>query len=207
MSTQNPYEASQFSGHLDAEIHGGGVSPTVVSHLSRTKPWVQLIGILAIIGAVLMVGSALIMMAGGGIMSAAMQTSGGRALPTEMLVLMGAIYLVIGIVYLWLGIKLIGYGSAIGSLRTSRSVQHLELALDHQRSFWKTMGILTLTGIVVFVIFMIGAVIFGATMASNMQQMQKMQNKAKDIESSSSSPVVPNSGEENQDFKTGEDNK
>lgn len=207
MSTSNPYEASQYSGQLDAEMHGGGVSPTAISHLSKTKPWVQLIGILAIIGAVLMVGFALIVMAGGGIATAAMQSSRGEAFPSEMFILMGAIYLVMGIVYLWLGIKLIGYGSAIGSLRTSRSVQHLELALDHQRSFWKTIGILTLIGIVVFVIFMIGALIFGATMASNMQQMQQMQNKVKDLESSSSSPVVPNSGAENQDFKTPEDNQ
>ena len=202
MSQPNPYQPSQFSGQLDSGVHGGGVSPTVVSHLVRTKPWVQLIGILAIIGAVLMVGAALIMMVGGGVMTASMQkSSGGAALPAGVVGLMGGFYLACGLVYLWLGIKLIGYGSAIGSLRASGSVQHLEVALDHQRSFWKTMGILTLIGIVVVVIGMIGAMVVGMTMAS------KFQPDMKTKQSSSESNVIPDTTDEVPDATSVEKDK
>ncbi len=135
-------------------------------------------------------------------MTATMQKSGsGAAMPAGVFGMMGVIYLAMGLVYLWLGIKLMGYGSAIGSLRMSGSVQHLELALDHQRSFWKTMGIMTLIGIVIFFVMMIGMMFVGATMAT------KFQDEIRAKKESSEPLVFPDSTNGDRKTKSAEEDK
>jgi hypothetical protein len=168
MSDYNPYQASSVPGITAAGSNqGGGISPTVISHLSRTKPWVQFLGVLGMIlsGLILLVG--LFVMLGGDAANRAMlgRAQGESAAP--MMMGLGVFYLLLGALYFYISVKLFGYGSAIGNLRYSGQIEHLELALDRQRSVWKSIGIIMLIMIVLWVIGVIAMVTFATRMASN----------------------------------------
>lgn len=50
----------------------------------------------------------------------------------------------------------------------SQSMADLEAALDAQRGFWKFVGIMILTVIIIYALVIIGAVIFGAFAATTL---------------------------------------
>ena len=123
----------------------GGVTNTMLNAMGATKPWVLLIGILSIIGAVFVFIGAVGMFA-----------VGARAgVPGGMVTIMAVMYLVFGVVYIFLGLYLIKYSSAIGRLMISREPGDLESALIAQKSFWKLAGIVALIGIIVGIIAMV----------------------------------------------------
>lgn len=90
--------------------------------------------------------------------------------PVGFMVAFGGFGVLISLFYLFVSIKLFGYGSAIGTLRYTGQVADLELALDRQRSVWKSIGLVMVISIVLWLLMVVGMVIFGATMA---QQMNK----------------------------------
>jgi len=79
---------------------------------------------------------------------------------------MALIYVAMAAIYALPCVRLVQYSSAITNLRVGPSSQNLELALDKQRSFWKTVGIMILIGFVLMVILMA----VGASQATAMQR-------------------------------------
>ncbi len=55
----------------------------------------------------------------------------------------GCVYLVLGAFYIWPSLHLLRYGSAITRLVRDPHMERLGVALGHQRSFWKLVGIMT----------------------------------------------------------------
>ncbi len=166
MSDYNPYQASSVPGLAGTGANpGGGISPTVISHLSRTKPWVQFLGILGMIISGLILLAALFAMVGGASAGNVLFRGAAGVPPAAAMMVLGVVYLLIGAVYFFISFKLFGYGSGIGSLRYSGQIEHLELALDRQRSVWKSIGILMVIMMVVWVLGVIAMLVFATRMA------------------------------------------
>lgn len=134
-------------------------SETTMEMLRQTRPWVVFLSVMAFIGAGFMVL--------GGLASIGLGLAGGReAAPMAML---GFIYLPMAALYVYPAIKLWAYGGAINRLVASRSVEDLEAALLHQKSFWKYAGITTVVMIVLYVLVIVGGVIAGIVGAATMR--------------------------------------
>ena len=144
----NPYQtpAANIGGQQSIST-GDGVSPEVVDMLVRTRPWTLFLAILGFIMVGVIVLVALSTMSTG--------ISAGVA--------MGLVNLAVAVIYILPSIKLLQYSSAITNLRIYPNSQSLEIALDRQRSFWKTMGIFAMIGIILMVI----GIILGVSAASS----------------------------------------
>jgi hypothetical protein len=164
MSDVNPYAPPQspIDTAPAAGTPGTGHTPTILWHLQRTKPWVMLIGILGFIFAGLMALGSIVMVI------VAVAQSGGYTSDEEIvaLVAVGFGYLLFAAIYFLLAAQIVGYGRRIGlAIQTGRT-EHVEEALDCQRRFWKTFGVVTIIFIgLVLLAFTIGLV---AAVATNM---------------------------------------
>src|SRR5690349_12903902 len=117
MSTQNPYQppTSQDDG-LPRGAEGGGLPPSIVMSMQRTKPWVTFLAILGFVVTGLLVLLGLAIMAGGGLMR----------LPQAA----GAIYVLVAVIYLFPALFLFRYGASIGRFLHGASIDRLADALD-----------------------------------------------------------------------------
>lgn len=144
---ENPYQspAANIEGYQSINS-GDGVSPESVDQLARTRPWTLFVAVMGFIGVGFMVIAALMMFA-----TMSRLGAGGVG------VMMGLIYLAMAAIYALPLIRLVQYSSAITQLRVSPNSRALELALDRQRSFWKTVGIMMIVGIVLMILMMIAS--------------------------------------------------
>ena len=119
------------------------------SQLARTQPWVRFLSIMGFVTAGLMI---VLGLAGGAIGAAAGQT--------EMIVLL-FLYPLMGVIYIYPSLCLLRYANSTRDYLKAPSSQHLEAALDAQRSFWKFAGILTAISIVAAVLVFVLAIVLG----------------------------------------------
>ena len=140
-----------------AQNGGGGVTDATMDLLRQTRPWVVLLGVLALIGSGLM------------FLFGLLAAIAGLVMPNKgMTAALGLAYVPLALLYVYPGIKLWRYGNAIARLTTSRSTSDLEEALGHQKSFWKFAGIASLVLIVVYVIGIVVVVAMGAVAAAGL---------------------------------------
>lgn len=78
----------------------------------------------------------------------------------------GVFYIIFGVVYLFPSIKLWKYGSSIRQLQLTQNVDDLEAAIAQQRGFWKFTGIMAILIIALFILMIIGVIVFGIAAAS-----------------------------------------
>ncbi len=120
-----------------------------------TKPWVTLFAVLGSIWPALMLLLGLLS-AFAGVSTGAIGEGMGAGL---MLASIGAIYFLPA----W---RLWQFSSAIGKLRFNPSLQALDNAIDKQRCFWKTVGLITLVAFALAVTLVVmGGMIGGAATA------------------------------------------
>ncbi len=129
-----------------------GVSDVSVDLLRQTKPWVQLIGVLTLVGAAFMALGGVSMVA----LSAIAPRGSGPATAA-----LGLVYLPLAVVYIYPGIKLWKYGASINRLVASRDAADLEVALGEQKSFWKFCGILAIVLVILYVVMFVGMMAVG----------------------------------------------
>ncbi|MDB6003022.1 MAG: hypothetical protein JWR15_9, partial [Prosthecobacter sp.] len=163
-SPANPY--STPAANLYGSTTSGameGVSPSTIAMLEATKPWVRFMSVLMWIAVVFMLLGAV----GMGAFSMLGLASQGKPSPFggKELIVMAVVYGVLAFVYIYPAIKLWKYANRIGSLASTRALTDLDTALDEQRGFWKFIGIMTILMISVYVVIIIGLVVFGASAA------------------------------------------
>ncbi|WP_417850594.1 hypothetical protein [Thalassoglobus sp.] len=158
MSSDNPFEVSGDSygdrSGGDYDSSGVEVSGLSIQLLAETRPWVSLIGVLMWVGTVLMVLGSLFVIA------AALFTG-----ETGM-ILMGFLYVLIAVVYGIMAKSLTGYASKINSLIATERLVDLEEALRSQKTFWKTVGIITVIYLVCLILMIIGMMLFGVMLGN-----------------------------------------
>ena len=153
-------------GAPQAPMAGVGPSEMSCELLRQTKPWVQFLGVLSfILSGFMMLGGVLMIILGliGG-------ASGGRGAMGSAIsgAVLGAVYIPLALIYLYPGLKMWQFGSAIGRLMTSRSNEDMEVALGHQKSFWKYCGIFTIVSMVLYFLLIIGLFIVGIGTAARL---------------------------------------
>lgn len=149
----NPYAAPVSR---QAAVAGGEVNVRTVGLLRGTRGWVMLMAVIGAIGSAMMVLGALAMLLLGGAMGAGGAGAGIPGMPAGMAAgMMGGIaviYLVMAGLYVYPVVKLFQFCGAVQSLSRTRAQSDLERALNAQRVFWKFIGIMMLTAIVIYVI-------------------------------------------------------
>ena len=140
MNEQNPYESPRSDVDGAPAAGGTGHTATIAEHLRRTRPWVVFVAILGLVFAGLLALSGIIMAIVG------VAESGGYGGEEQMIAMfaMGFGYILIAAVYVLLAILLMSYGKRIGLLVQTNETGYAEQALDAQRRFWKTFGIITI---------------------------------------------------------------
>jgi len=152
----NPYAPPQSNDLYAPPVApadvAGFVPEAIVEPLRATRPWVIF---LAIVGFVFV---GLAMFGGVAVILVGLFAGTSKAEPFPMAAL-GAFYLVFGAVYALPCVGLIRYGTAIGALIREPRMEHLGVALNHQRWFWKVVGIMTAILLAMYPIAIIGVVV------------------------------------------------
>lgn len=158
----NPYSspsAALFGGQ--GGTSGLEVTEAALLHLRATRPWVLFFAILSWLACGLLfvvAGAVLIGSLVGGAELAQASPGGNPAYLTGVSVA----YFLIALLYILPAVKLTGYSGAIKRVVLSRSSQDLEIAMNKQRSLWKTAGILSILGIIGYILVVVGIVIMTA---------------------------------------------
>jgi len=160
-ATYNPYEAPGVGGYAPPPnvAAGGMITPTMVEHLRAARPWIRFISILLFIGTGFTVLAAALLFFAGVVGAALSSRSKGAELIAGPIG--GVFYMVIGLFYALPGILMHRLANAIDSFVTVPSSQALEDALDKNRSYWKTTGIMALVMIGFCVLLFVGAFVVG----------------------------------------------
>lgn len=151
----NPYQPPSYTTQGQwAQAQGPSqVSPAILDSMRKTRPWVMLIAILGSIWTGLFVIAAL------GFMAAGSSATMG----------MGFAYLIGAGIYAVPLVMMYRYSGAINRLMHGGGQQELEQAVDAQRTMWQVFGIMTLIGIVLGVMMVIGAIAFAASLAPGLK--------------------------------------
>ena len=153
-SDDNPYRSPLDGGNVPVADDKSGqvITPTVLSTLRQTQPWVRFLSVLGFVVSALMV-----LMGLGASVFAASALHGAHSGALFVFLL----YIPMGILYFIPSLFLFRYASCINALWTNRTVRHLEDALRAQKSFWKFVGILTLIVIALYFLAFVAAFVFG----------------------------------------------
>ena len=142
----------------------GPVTPTMVEHLARTRPWVLVIAVMFVINFAMMELVALVMLlvGAGGLAGA----KGAEELPGMAFGFIAAvIYGVLGFFYLAFGLLVWRYASAIKRILavsdTPSATVAIEGALARQRQFWMVSGIVCLVGVGLAIVGLLAMVAIG----------------------------------------------
>lgn len=172
MEHENTYQPPRADIGADRPPQPGrraGVRGDVIEELSKTRPWVLFLSILAFLFCGLM-GLALVFIAIGGLVGgmgslAGDEFGGEGAIVVVMMFIYGLLFLVSILVYFFTGLYLFRYASSISDLKNDASHESLLQAMTHQRKFWRLMGIVILVG-AVFYFLMIVLVIAGGMLGA-----------------------------------------
>jgi len=151
----NPYSSPVAEGPPRARAAADQddvVTPRILAAMKQTRPWVTLMAVLGFIGTGFMVlgGIAVVLVAPAGL-------PGGRAL--------GLIYLIGAAMYGVGSTLLYRYRSSIASIERGYGLEALENALEHQKSFWRFIGITTAVVLGIYVLGIVAAVVVGGMAA------------------------------------------
>lgn len=139
----------------------GAITEEMVNALRGTKGWVQLIGILMLIGAAFTVLAAVLAIFGSAM---ATMMGAGAGMPRGLFIGVAILYVVMAALYAFLGWYLVSYASAISRLVSKGQAVDMEEALQQQRKFWRLAGVLAL----VMIVLVIVGIIFGILMSAMM---------------------------------------
>lgn len=148
----NPYQPPSYTTQGQwAQAQGPSqVSQALIDSMRKTRPWVMLIAILGSIWAGFMLIGALVLMAAGN-----SATTG-----------MGFGYLIGVGIYAVPLVMMYRYSGAINRLMHGGGQQELEQAVEAQAGMWQVFGIMTLIGIVLGVLMVIGMIAFVSSVGS-----------------------------------------
>lgn len=138
-----------------------GVTERMVAALRRTRPWVLFLAVLGFItsGFMVLLGMAMTLMSS---FMGGMQDELG--FPP---IILGLVYLFVAAIYFFPCLLLQRYASAIRELVSGGGVVALEDALERQQSFWRLLGILALVTIVLYLLVILGFIVFGVIAAAS----------------------------------------
>lgn len=152
--TDNHYSAP--GSNLD--FKGGNVED-LLQPLLATRFWVRLCSVVGFVFTAIMVLVTLAMLVGFGAISRSLSADAG--LGGGFGFVLAVIYLIFALFFFFPSLFLHKYASAITRADSSRSEQEIAVALRHQKSFWKFVGIVTLVYLILLTITFIFGLLGG----------------------------------------------
>jgi len=132
---------------------GNRITPLMVSYLKKTKPWVFMMSILGLgFGSMCLFGGLAFSIFLG--LSGASADSGGSDTGLAGAILVGFIYAVLGAIYLVPSVILLRFGLSRSKVGSALNDAAFALALRRQRSFWRTLGLMTIAAMVLYFVFL-----------------------------------------------------
>lgn len=144
----NPFRSTPFDATANAGLQ---LTSGIQEALRSTRPWVLFFAILAIIVAILM--------GLGGIFFTIVMAAGGAG-PMQLVI--GGVYLLLAAAYAFPAILLFKYAASIKSFLTGPSTAGLEAAIVSQKAFWRGSGLLVAIVIGLYVLAIVGGLVFAA---------------------------------------------
>lgn len=138
-SPQAPPISENWSEQENAEI--SEAPSIVIEHLRCTRPWVKFCSLAGYVTSTFILVIAMI----------TIQKLSG-VIPLIYLLLLGAFYLILAILFSIPSLRLSKYERSILRLVVTSRTEDLELAIAHQRVFWKQMAIMILMILVLYLI-------------------------------------------------------
>jgi len=124
-----------------------GVALGIIEKLEGSRPWVLLLSVMGFISVVFLVFGAMALLLADGNLAQ-------NEIPTELKWGMGLAYLVIALLYTFPSLFLFRYARKIKAVR-SEGLPGLEEALDQQRKFWAYVGMMIITFIILWLLFVV----------------------------------------------------
>ncbi len=149
----NPYQAPAADLVAAQPTATEAFTPGMVQALRETKPWVRFLSILGFVGCGLMFLAGLVVAIAGAFTEDAFGGGFGA--------LLGLVYFVMGALWILPLVHLHKYANAITPVTQGAGANAIEGALARQRSFWRTVGIMTLVFIGLYFVTIFVAVIVG----------------------------------------------
>lgn len=144
---------------------GLAVTEGMIEALVQTRPWVIFLAVLGFVGAGFMVLAGLFMLIAG--VAGIAAGTGTDALPGAVTAGASFLYIAMAAIYVIPCLQMVRYATAIGRIRFEGGPA-LEDALVRQRSFWRTLGIMTLVliGLYVLAVVAVAVAAFAGAMSS-----------------------------------------
>ena len=139
ISPQAPPISENWSEQENAEV--SEAPSIVVEHLRCTRPWVKFCSLAGYVTSTFILVIAMI----------TIQKLSG-VIPPIYLLLLGAFYLILAVLFSIPSLRLSKYERSILRLVVTSRTEDLELAIAHQRVFWKQMAIMILMILVLYLI-------------------------------------------------------
>ncbi len=133
------------------------LSATMIESVKGIGPWTRFMSVLGFISVGLLIIGAAVMLG----ISLFARNLGG-AMPGGMMIGMSIFYVIIAILYIFPSLYLWSTAGAVVRMKKGDIPGGMETALAKQKSFWKFIGIVTIVFLVMYPIFIILMVVFGA---------------------------------------------
>ncbi|NOZ13167.1 MAG: hypothetical protein GXO69_05900 [Acidobacteria bacterium] len=134
------------------------LTETMIESVKGIGPWARFLSVMGFISvAFMLIGAAF--MLGIGLFA---NNLGRSAMPNGMMIAMAVLYVIIAILYIFPSIYLWNTAAAVVRMKKGDIVAGMETALAKQKSFWKFVGIMVISLLVIYPIFIIGVLVFGA---------------------------------------------
>lgn len=133
------------------------LTPGMIESVKGIGPWTRFMSVLGFISVAFLIIGAAVML---GISLFAGNLGG--AMPGGMMIAMSILYVIIAILYVFPCLYLWGTAGAVVRMKKGDIPGGMETALANQKSFWKFIGIVTIVFLVMYPIFFILMVVFGA---------------------------------------------
>lgn len=132
--------------------------------LNRTRPWMKFIAVMGFIFSGFALLGGLFMLAG---FSLVPEQSQIYPVPHVVFVLMGFFYLLVAGLYFIPSLTLFRYAASLDRIERDGTWEKLARALEHQRKFWKYVGVCLIVAICLWLLSMIGTIVFSMALMAH----------------------------------------
>lgn len=137
------------------DVHELNINSLSFSSLTETRKWALFFAILGIIGIALMLILAVAMM----VILPSMNNGLNTPMPTSIF---GAVYLIFAAIYIMPIVYLLQFSSKIKTALATRNSETLGLAMKSLMLHFRTVGIITIVIISLYLLILVGVLVMGA---------------------------------------------
>ncbi len=142
----------------EADKTAPALTNAMIESVKGIGPWVRFLSVIGFISVAFLIFAATLMLG----ISLFANNLGESPIPNGIIIAVSILYVIIAILYIFPSLYLWNTASAVIRIKKGNIVSGMETALSKQRSFWKFVGIMIITFLVMYPLFIIGILVFAA---------------------------------------------